>query len=263
MKKFSINNGSLIGLVLVACAIITRSLGIDENQSSIPSILNNLVIVFGIYYFIVQYRDTQNSGLISYSESLKLGTSLSFFASVVLAFYTVFYINFIDSEFINNLISQTEQQILMSRPDISDDELDKMLELSSRLTKPHWLFINGMLGITLMGFLFSIFILWFWGNWLLFEKANEEGWYSLIPIYNIIVNIRIVGKPEWWIFLYFVPLVNVIAHFIIMNELRKCFRKDDVYTIGLFFLGIIFKPALGINNDEYIRPNNSQTVSIN
>ena len=114
MKKFSINNGSLIGLVLVACAIITRSLGIDENQSSIPSILNNLVIVFGIYYFIVQYRDTQNSGLISYSESLKLGTSLSFFASVVLAFYTVFHINFIDTEFINNLISQITIRLIFS-----------------------------------------------------------------------------------------------------------------------------------------------------
>ena len=161
MKKFSINNGSLIGLVLVACAIITRSLGIDENQSSIPSILNNLVIVFGIYYFIVQYRDTQNSGLISYSESLKLGTSLSFFASVVLAFYTVFHINFIDTEFINNFISQTEQQILMSTPDISDEDLDKALEITSKMTKPHWFFIMGMLGITFMGFIYSLVISFF------------------------------------------------------------------------------------------------------
>ena len=72
-----------------------------------------------------------------------------------------FYINFIDTEFINNLISQTEQQILMSTPDISDEDLDKALEITSKMTKPHWFFIMGMLGITFMGFIYSLVISFF------------------------------------------------------------------------------------------------------
>ena len=126
-------------------------------------------MVYTILLFnIVQYRDTQNSGLISYSEALKLGTSLSFFASVVLAFYTVFYINFIDTEFINNLISQTEQQILMSTPDISDEDLDKALEITSKMTKASLVFYNGNAGNNIYGF--HIFI----SNFFLYKERVKK-----------------------------------------------------------------------------------------
>ena len=67
-------------------------LGINEQQSVIPSILNNIIIIGFLVYAIIIYRDNYNSGFISYSESLKLGTSVAFFSSIIMAFYSFIYI---------------------------------------------------------------------------------------------------------------------------------------------------------------------------
>ena len=46
--------------------------------------------------------------------------------------------------------------------------------------------------------------------WIIFEKAGEPGWASIIPIYNGIVFLKIVGKPLWWILLFFIPIVSLV-----------------------------------------------------
>ena len=71
-----------------------------------------------ISYSVIMYRDNFNNGLISYSNSLKLGTSVVFFASVILAFYTYIFVTFIDPEYLENMINITEQEILNSDPEI-------------------------------------------------------------------------------------------------------------------------------------------------
>ncbi len=37
------------------------------------------------------------------------------------------------------------------------------------------------------------------GMWKVFEKAGKPGWAAIIPIYNLIVLLDIVGKPIWWL----------------------------------------------------------------
>ena len=46
--------------------------------------------------------------------------------------------------------------------------------------------------------------------WRVFTKAGEPGWACLVPIYNVLVLLRIIGKPAWWIVLMLVPLVNIV-----------------------------------------------------
>ena len=37
------------------------------------------------------------------------------------------------------------------------------------------------------------------GIWKIFTKAGQPGWASIIPIYNILVWLKIAGRPAWWI----------------------------------------------------------------
>ena len=90
--------------------------------------------------------------------------------------------------------------------------------------------------------------------WKVFVKAGKPGWAVLIPIYNFIVLIEIVGKPTWWVILLFVPFVNYIILVWITNLLSKSFGKDVGFTLGLLFLGIIFFPILGFGSAEYKGP---------
>ena len=83
LRRFAMNYGAFLGLCLVAAATLMWAFGLDKSGSIIPSVLNNGLIIAGIIYSIINYRDIEKEGYISYSNSLKLGTSVAFFSSVL------------------------------------------------------------------------------------------------------------------------------------------------------------------------------------
>lgn len=93
------------------------------------------------------------------------------------------------------------------------------------------------------------------GMWMMFAKAGKPGWYSIIPILNTITLINIAGRPWWWIFLLFIPIVNTIVMIILLHSISKAFGYGVLMTIALFVLGIIFLPFLGLGGSIYTRPN--------
>jgi hypothetical protein len=161
IRKFAMNHGTVLGLILALIASVFWMIGIDERESIIPSLINNLLIVGFLFYSITNYRDSIGNGFISYSSSLKLGISIAFFSSVIMAFYTFMYITYLNPEMLADISNMTEQTILQSNPEVSEEELEMALEISNKLMQPHFLMIMGVLGGTFMGFLFSAVISFF------------------------------------------------------------------------------------------------------
>ena len=91
-------------------------------------------------------------------------------------------------------------------------------------------------------------------QWRVYEKAGKPGWAAIIPIYNAIVLMEIIGKPPWWVLLYFLPIVNIVFGIWSINLLSKSFGKDEGFTAGLILLGFVFYPILGFGNAEYLGP---------
>ena len=90
--------------------------------------------------------------------------------------------------------------------------------------------------------------------WKVFTKAGQPGWASIIPIYNIYIWCKIVGRPWWWILLMLIPFVNFIVCIILCIDLAKSFGKGVGFGIGLALLGIIFFPILGFGSAQYQGP---------
>lgn len=107
---------------------------------------------------------------------------------------------------------------------------------------------------------FAFLLLMIVSGWQLFTKAGKPGWAVLIPIYNLIVLLEIVGKPLWWILLMFFPFVNLIVSVWIANLLAKSFGKTELYTIGMIFLPFIFYPVLAFGSSRYNGPAGSGTT---
>ena len=89
------------------------------------------------------------------------------------------------------------------------------------------------------------------GMWKVFTKAGQPGWAVLIPIYNMYVLLKIVGKPWWWLLLLLIPLVNIIIGIIVAIALAKSFGKGGGFAVGLIFLPFIFYPILGFGSATY------------
>jgi hypothetical protein len=92
------------------------------------------------------------------------------------------------------------------------------------------------------------------GGWMVYTKAERPGWAVLIPIYNVYVLCKIVGRPGWWVILLFIPIVGIVIDIILALDLAKSFRKGSGFTIGLIFLPFIFVPILGFGDATYAGP---------
>lgn len=105
-----------------------------------------------------------------------------------------------------------------------------------------------------MIFSFAMAIVIIVANWKIYRKAGYEGWESIIPFYNIYILLKIVGKPGWWLAMYFIPVVNIVFAIWTVNMLSKSFGKEEGYTVGLVLLPFIFYPMLGFGSAQYMGP---------
>jgi hypothetical protein len=113
---------------------------------------------------------------------------------------------------------------------------------------------SGSLGIVplLFGLLIAAAIIA--GIWKVFVKAGQPGWACLVPIYNIVVMLQIVGRPIWWLILLFIPFVGIVVAFILSIDMAKSFGKGTGFGIGLALLGVVFYPMLGFGDARYLGP---------
>jgi len=87
--------------------------------------------------------------------------------------------------------------------------------------------------------------------WVVFKKAGQAGWKSLVPIYNMYILLLIAGVPGWWLIMLFIPLVGLVFHLLAMLALAGKFGKGTLFGIGLFFLPIIFYPLLAFGGARH------------
>lgn len=91
--------------------------------------------------------------------------------------------------------------------------------------------------------------------WKVFEKAKRPGWAALIPFYNTYVMLEIVGRPTWWLLLYFIPFVNLIVSVIVAIDMAKSFGKTEVFgVVGLWLFAIVGYLMLAFGPAKYVGP---------
>ncbi|MFD7659347.1 DUF5684 domain-containing protein [Actinosynnema sp. NPDC059797] len=91
--------------------------------------------------------------------------------------------------------------------------------------------------------------------WKVFTKAGQPGWAAIIPFYNIYVQLKIVGRPGWWLVLLLVPVVNIVVSVIIAIDLAKSFGKSAGFgVVGLWLFGIVGYPILAFGSATYRGP---------
>lgn len=98
-------------------------------------------------------------------------------------------------------------------------------------------------------------------QWMVYEKAGKPGWACIIPIYNFLVLLEIVGKPWWWLLLMLIPFVNIVMAIIVYNNLSLSFGKTAGFTVGLILLSFIFFPILAFGDAKYLGPGGPNPVN--
>ncbi|TGK56679.1 signal peptidase I [Leptospira wolffii] len=109
--------------------------------------------------------------------------------------------------------------------------------------------IGSLIGIIIY---LAVVVLFIVSAWKLYEKAGKPGWAAIVPIYNLIVLLEIIGRPTWWVILYFVPCVGLVVLILNAIDLAKSFGKSAGYGILIIF-GIGY-PLLAFSDAKYVGP---------
>jgi len=112
---------------------------------------------------------------------------------------------------------------------------------------------SGPAAVILSSYL-AVVVFYIVAGWKIFAKAGEPGWGVFVPIYNLYLICKISGRPEWWLILFFIPVVNIVIGLIIAMDVAKAFSKSSGFGIGLWLLSFIFVPILGFGSAQYTQP---------
>ena len=91
-------------------------------------------------------------------------------------------------------------------------------------------------------FIFFILIqlIHFLGTWKLYILAGRKIWEAILPIYNGIVLLKIIGRPTWWVILLFMPVINLIMFPVIWVETIRSFGKKSNLSVFLSIISLGF-----------------------
>ena len=97
------------------------------------------------------------------------------------------------------------------------------------------------------------------GLWFVFKKAGVAPWKALIPIYNIVVWIKICGKSWKWYIYFLIPAINIFTFLLLVVETAKVFHRYNFFeqTFAVIFPWC-YLPILGLNKMQYHDPSNEE-----
>ena len=105
-----------------------------------------------------------------------------------------------------------------------------------------------MNGVQWIIFGFIIQIVHFLGTWKLYKAAGEAPWKAIIPVYNAIIFFKIIHRPKWWVFLLFLPVINLMMFMVLWIDTVKHFGKNKsidsvlaVLTLGFYIYTINYQ----------------------
>ncbi|HEV7454074.1 MAG TPA: DUF5684 domain-containing protein [Candidatus Saccharimonadales bacterium] len=107
--------------------------------------------------------------------------------------------------------------------------------------------------------LIAIYVLAAISLWRIFKKAGQPGWAAIIPIYNYLTLLKVIGRPWWWVLAVLfglIPVVgwiaNLIVAAIVLNDLAKSFGKGTGTTVAL--ICVVGFPVLAFSDAKYRGP---------
>ncbi|WP_084163886.1 signal peptidase I [Olivibacter sitiensis] len=89
------------------------------------------------------------------------------------------------------------------------------------------------------------------GTFFLFKKAGHfNSWKAFVPIWNIVELLKLVGRPNWWIALFFIPLINFFVGIGLMVDVAKSFGKTSfLQHVGAILLAPLVFLVWGLDKD--------------
>ena len=152
----SLMPGIYLGFTLIIFTLLIFLLDVDM-ESPIKYVSYGIMAI-GLYLSIISFRDKQLDGFITYGKAFSAGFYTGLFASIIASIFTVFYVQYIDTELIANILIIAEEGMLESNPDMTNEQIDQALSLTEMFTSPIMMGVIGFIGNVILSAALSLLI---------------------------------------------------------------------------------------------------------
>jgi len=151
--RVALKYGLVVAVVTMVYSTILYVAGLGSNK-----ILASMTYLFMIVAIVLAMKDfrEKNGGFISYGEGLGLGSLTSAVLGLLSSAFTIFYIQFIDSNILTQSLDQMREEL--EGKGMDDAQIEQALEMSQKFMSPGIMFVTVILGYLIMGFIFSLII---------------------------------------------------------------------------------------------------------
>jgi NADH:ubiquinone oxidoreductase subunit 6 (subunit J) len=150
--KNAMNFGAILGLSLCVVSAIFMSLGAE--QTTVQQWIGYVLTIGIISWGTISFRNKYNDGFISYSKAFTSCLLITFFSSIILAFFMYLYLSFIDQTLIDQIIEKAEEEMLNKK--LPDDQIDEAMKMTKMFATPTVMAFFTILINSFMGAIFGL-----------------------------------------------------------------------------------------------------------
>ncbi|MBN1339467.1 MAG: DUF4199 domain-containing protein [Bacteroidales bacterium] len=152
--KQALSFGLGTGLALIALSLLFFVFDLTGNKTF--GFLGYIVLLGGIVFSAINYRDKHLGGIISYGQSFSVGFYTGAVAAILSGIFTYFFFRDIAPDMIDTMIRDAEDNMLRSKPDITDEELELAMLYTKKFITPGWLGIIGFFSYAFFSLIFAL-----------------------------------------------------------------------------------------------------------
>jgi ABC-type phosphate/phosphonate transport system permease subunit len=111
-----------------------------------------------IFWGMTTHKNNNLGGFMSYGQAFVVGFFIVLISTVISSVYSYFYFVVIDPGIAEEVLINTEEQMLEQNPSMSDEQLDQALSMTEMFVSPVAMTLMGLIMGTFFGTILSLII---------------------------------------------------------------------------------------------------------
>lgn len=154
MFKSAATSGAILGLISIVFTVIAYVTGLIYQTSNWLNWVSMVVVIVGLYYFTVKYRNAVCEGYISYGNAMLYGWVTYIFVGIISVFFMVILQTIIEPNFMEKVMEIQREEFYAQG--MNDAQVDAVFEMSKKFRSPAMTAIFGFIGSVVLGLVISL-----------------------------------------------------------------------------------------------------------
>ena len=149
-----LNYGLILGIVSILMSVGIYAMGMIYDQGIAVMLASFVIMAVVIFLGLKNFKGA--NGSLTLGEALKVGLGIALISAIISIIYNQIFINFIEPDFMENMMKVGEQKMLEQNPNMTDEQLEVAKGMQEKMSSPLIGIAFGIIGSLFFGFIISL-----------------------------------------------------------------------------------------------------------